>query len=144
MTTASLSGQLRDLYTEESARIQEQFNTTSDGRMAVRQRTTLIETIARRLWVEIVSSDESGPTGFALVALGGFGRGSLFPHSDVDFLFLHNDSDTESRFKDPIRRFSQEMWDLHLKVSPASRTVAECDHFDLNNVEFAISLLDCR
>ncbi len=50
MTTASLSGQLRDLYSEESARIQEQFNSTGDGRMAVRRRTNLIETIARRLW----------------------------------------------------------------------------------------------
>jgi len=36
------------------------------------------------------------------------------------------------------------LWDLKLKLSPASRTVAECDHFDPNNTEFTISLLDCR
>ena len=36
------------------------------------------------------------------------------------------------------------MWDLRLKLSPASRTLAECDHFDPNNTEFTISLLDCR
>jgi [protein-PII] uridylyltransferase len=144
MTTASLSGELRDLYTEESARIQQQFAGTGDGRATLQQRTRLIETIARRLWREIVSSDESGPAGFALVALGGFGRGWLFPHSDVDILFLHAGGDSESAFKDPIRRFSQEMWDLHMKVSPATRTLAECDRFDANNVEFTISLLDCR
>ena len=46
--------------------------------------------------------------------------------------------------KDRIRKFSQEMWDLRLKLSPATRTLAECEKFDPNNVEFAISLLDCR
>jgi hypothetical protein len=78
------------------------------------------------------------------VATGGFGRGWLFPHSDIDLLFLHDGSDSESEFKDPIRRFSQELWDLRLKLSPATRNLAECERLDPNNVEFAISLLDCR
>ena len=144
MTTASLSGELRDLYTEESARIQQQFAVTGDGTAAVRERTHLVETIAMRLWREIIAPDENGPAGFALVALGGFGRGWLFPYSDVDILFLHAGGDTETTYKDPIRRFSQEMWDLHLKLSPATRVLSECDRFDATNVEFTISLLDCR
>jgi [protein-PII] uridylyltransferase len=144
MTTASLSGELRDLYTEESARIRQQFAATGDGRSAVRQRTRLIQTIGLRLWQESISPDPSGPAGFALVALGGFGRGWLFPHSDVDILFLHAGSDTDAAYRDAIRVFSQNMWDLHLKVSPATRTLGECDHFDAANVEFTISLLDCR
>jgi [protein-PII] uridylyltransferase len=144
MTTASLSGELRDLYTEESARIQQQFAVNGDGRLAVRERTRLVETIALRLWREIISPDEQGPAGFALVALGGFGRGWLFPHSDVDILFLHTGGGTEGAYKDAIRRFSQEMWDLHLKLSPATRVLGECDRFDATNVEFTISLLDCR
>jgi [protein-PII] uridylyltransferase len=144
MSTASLSGELRDLYSEESARIQQQFDVTGDGRRAVCERTRLVETIARRLWQEVISADESGPTGFALVALGGFGRGWLFPHSDVDILFLHDGGASESSFKEAIRRFSQEMWDLRMKVSPVTRTLGECDRFDPGNVEFTISLLDCR
>ena len=144
MTTASLSGELRDLYSEESARIQQQFAVTGDGTFAVRERARLVETIAMRLWREIIAPDENGPAGFALVALGGFGRGWLFPHSDVDILFLHAGGDRESTYRDPIRRFSQEMWDLHLKLSPATRVLSECDRFDAANVEFTISLLDCR
>jgi [protein-PII] uridylyltransferase len=144
MTTASLSGELRDLYTGESARIQRQFAVSGDGTLAVGERTRLVETIALRLWREIISRDENGPAGFTLVALGGFRRGWLFPHSDVDILFLHAGGDTESSCKDPIRRFSQEMWDLHLKLSPATRVLSECDRFDAANVEFTISLLDCR
>src|SRR5215470_16583897 len=144
MTTTSLTSKLRDLYAEETARISLQFAETGDGHSAVQQRTRLVETIARRLWQEIVSSSEGGPSGFVLAALGGFGRGWLFPHSDVDLLFLHADPGGETRFKDRIRAFSQELWDLRLKLSPATRTLAECDRFDAANVEFTISLLDCR
>ncbi|MFZ0587970.1 MAG: [protein-PII] uridylyltransferase, partial [Candidatus Sulfotelmatobacter sp.] len=84
------------------------------------------------------------PGDFALVATGGFGRGWLFPYSDVDLLFLYADRRAEEAHKEEIRRFSQELWDLKLKLSPASRTLAECDRFDPNNTEFTISLLDCR
>jgi len=144
MSTASLSSELRDLYTEESARIQQEFFATGDGRAAVEHRTRLVGTIVARLWQEIISPEESGPSGFALVALGGFGRGWLFPHYDVDILFLHATSDMEPAYKDSIRRFSQELWDLRMKVSPAPRTLGECDRFDAGNVEFTISLLDSR
>ena len=41
-------------------------------------------------------------------------------------------------------RFSQDLWDLRLKLSPATRTLAECGRFEAANSEFAISLLDCR
>ncbi|MBZ5646357.1 MAG: [protein-PII] uridylyltransferase [Acidobacteriia bacterium] len=143
-TASSLSGELRDLYTQESARIQQSFLSTGDGRAALEQRTALVEGIAIRLWKEIISPEPSGPRNFALVALGGFGRGWLFPHSDIDLLFLHAERDTEEAFKDRIRRFSQELWDLRLRLSPTTRTLSECDRFDTNNVEFTISLLDCR
>jgi [protein-PII] uridylyltransferase len=144
MSTASLSSELRDLYTEESARIQQQFAATGDGRAALQQRTRLVESIVRKLWLQIISPEEHGPSGFALVALGGFGRGWLFPHSDVDILFLHANGDAEPTYKDSIRRFSQELWDLRMKVSPTTRTLTECDRFDPTNVEFTVSLLDCR
>jgi [protein-PII] uridylyltransferase len=80
----------------------------------------------------------------SLVATGGFGRGWLFPYSDIDLLFLSADRTSEAAYKDAVQHFSQELWDLKLKLSPASRTLAECDRFDPNNTEFTISLLDCR
>jgi [protein-PII] uridylyltransferase len=119
---------------------------------ALARRTALVDTIVQRLWNEIIVSSQPGsspadpdsPKNLALVATGGFGRGWLFPHSDIDLLFLHASASSESEFKDPIRRFSQELWDLRLKLSPATRNLAECDKLDPNNIEFAISLLDCR
>ncbi|MFZ1007842.1 MAG: [protein-PII] uridylyltransferase [Candidatus Sulfotelmatobacter sp.] len=145
MTAASqLISELRGSLAEESARIALDFAATGDGRAAVLQRTRLVEDLLKRLWRGIVSPDDASPKGFALVATGGFGRSWLFPYSDIDLLFLYADRASEETHKDAVRRFSQEVWDLKLKLSPASRTLSECDRFDPNNTEFTISLLDCR
>jgi len=141
---SSLISELRGTLSEESARIAREFAVTGDGRAAVAQRTRLIEDILTRLWRDLVSADDAGLRDFALVATGGFGRGWLFPYSDIDLLFLFAHRGDEQTHKEAVRRFSQELWDLRLKLSPASRTVAECDRFDPNNTEFTISLLDCR
>ena len=143
-TVATVNSELRDLYTRESAAIQQRFAAIGDGRATVAERTALVDSIILRLWNDIISPDQTSPKNFALVATGGYGRGWLFPHSDIDLLFLHADAGTETEFKDPIRRFSQELWDLRLKLSPATRSLAECERLDPSNVEFAISLLDCR
>ncbi len=147
-TSATVHSELWDLYTRETAAIEQDFSVTGEGRAAVSRRTAVVETIILRLWNEIVvgsnsANPEKSPN-ISLVATGGFGRGWLFPHSDIDLLFLHADGNSEDEFKDPIRRFSQELWDLRLKLSPATRTLAECEKLDPDNVEFAISLLDCR
>lgn len=140
----TLATELRDQYAEGSARLQQEFSASGDGRAAVHGRTALVESIASRLWKELVSPDVEGPRNFALLALGGFGRRWLFPYSDIDILFLHSDGGTERELKSRVQRFSQELWDLRLRLSPATRSLAECEKFDANNVEFAISLLDCR
>jgi [protein-PII] uridylyltransferase len=144
MTTAALlSGELRSLYAEESSRIHREFAATSDGRSAVAQRADLLDRILLRLWGKWLAS-AAGDHGFALLAIGGYGRKSLFPFSDVDLLFLYGNRATEEKLKDRIRSFSQELWDCGIKLSPASRAIAECDRFDPTNVEFTISLLDSR
>ena len=136
--------ELRDLYLSDSVRIQQQFDSTGDGSAAIASRTALVETVLLRLWNEMICAGGSEPQNFALVALGGFGRRALFPHSDVDILFLHADRNTENVLRDPIRMFCQELWDLRMKLGPTTRTLAECDQFDPQNVEFTISLLDSR
>ena len=144
MAASSLISELRSSLNDESARIQREFEASGDGRAALAQRTQLVEDILARLWRDIISAEPNKPVNLALVATGGFGRGWLFPYSDIDLLFLFGDRTAEQAFKDPVRRFSQELWDLKLKLSPASRLLSECDHYDANNTEFTISLLDCR
>src|SRR5713101_6926189 len=143
-TATPLSSEPRGLYAEESARIQKEFASTGDGHAAVLQRAALVDRIVLRLWEKTLSPRAGGAENFALVAIGGYGRKCLFPFSDVDLLFLHAERGTEDQSKNRVKSFSQEMWDTGIKLSPASRALAECDRFDPKNVEFTISLLDCR
>jgi [protein-PII] uridylyltransferase len=135
--------ELRDLYSEGSARLQQDFASTGDGQGAVAGRADLVDSLALRLWNTMIPEGENAKN-LALVALGGFGRRRLFPYSDVDILFLQSGAEPEAGVKEGVQGLSQQMWDLRLKLSPATRTLSECEKFDPNNVEFAISLLDCR
>ena len=78
------------------------------------------------------------------MAVGGYGRSELFPHSDVDLLFLTEDEASRERIKEPVIAVCQEMWDCGLRVSPSTRTLADCARFNQDNLEFTLSLLDCR
>src|SRR5437660_4925449 len=105
-TVVTVRSELSDLYVRESAAIEQEFSVTGEGRTAVARRTALVDSIVQRLWNEIIvgsgPANPNGPKNFALVATGGFGRGWLFPHSDIDLLFLYSGSDSESKFKAPI------------------------------------------
>jgi len=109
---------------------------------AVAARSDLIDATAVRLWQIFVEKDEYGPSGMMLLATGGFGRQELAPYSDLDMLFLANSTEHERRHRDAIRQLTQEMWDLGLRVSATTRTLAECADTSVDNPEFAISLID--
>src|SRR5262249_27759960 len=156
---------LRDLYTQESARIQHGFDTTSDGIRAIEARSALIDSLILDLGREflageplaqqsekraVIAAQNSSETAknqlqtenFCIVALGGYGRRSLFPFSDVDLLFLAEDGATEKRFQEGTRSLTRALWDLRLKVGATNRVLAECEKFQRDNAEFNISLLD--
>src|ERR1700684_2106941 len=135
-TNPLLAAELRDLSVKESARIQDQFAILGDGRTFLLGRGALIDSIVERLWKKFVSAAPDGPPNVALVALGGYGRRWLFPFSDVELLFLHGGNRADDKFNDLIRKFSQELWDLQLKISPATRPLAECAQLDPANPEF--------
>ena len=144
MKLESGSSSLQDLYAEESARIQRRFDESGDGKAAIRDRTALIDSVVTELWEEVTAAN--GPIdGFCIAAMGGYGRRSLFPYSDIDLLFLYGKEGNEEFLSTKaIVPLSQALWDLHLRVSPTTRTLAECGRLHRNNIEFNISLLDCR
>ncbi len=134
----------RESYQAETSKIRQKFETTGDGRAAIGGRAALVDSIVAQLYRDLVSSDLGGPEAFCLVALGGYGRQALFPHSDVDILFLSEDRDAETSHEEAVSGISRALWDLPVRVSPTSRTLEECDELDRHNPEFSISLLDCR
>ena len=59
-----------------------------------------------------------------LLAVGGYGRFELFPHSDVDILLLHDEGDAASMAG--IEAFLSEAWDLGFEIGHSVRTVEDC------------------
>jgi len=141
MSVAPTIASLRDSYAAESARIEREFEAASDGRKAIQARASQVDQIVVELTHALLAADI---TQVCLVAIGGYGRRALFPYSDIDLLFLCEDSATLKRYRDPMRNIAQVLWDLRLKLSPAYRLVSECDTFSRDNPEFAVSLLDQR
>ncbi len=123
-------------YSAAAERIRETF--FSDGRAGavLVSRTQLVDGIVRSLWPP--------PDGVAVFAVGGYGRGELFPFSDIDLLILVASEAARESIREPIAPFLRSLWDEGLRVSQSVHTVAECHELDRNNVELAISLLDRR
>lgn len=140
-SSSALEPASRALYREESARLLEQFGEMVRGRATTRGRSEAVEKLLLDLYAQ---QTQLGESGYALVALGGFGRTALFPHSDVDLMFLCENERGRDRAKDPVRQICQELWDSGLRVSPTTRTLEDCARFDPDNVEFTVSLLDSR
>jgi [protein-PII] uridylyltransferase len=135
---------LRDLYAEEFARIEREFRSSSNGRAATRDRAALLDRVILDLSREFLAPDPAELKKISLVALGGYGRRALFPHSDIDLMFLCEDSAAEKRYRDGTHAISRALWDLRVRVSPTHRFLGECEKLQKDNPEFNISVLDSR
>jgi [protein-PII] uridylyltransferase len=119
------------------------FELNGDGLRAAAARSALVDEFVMRFWAAEVAAEPKLAKGVAVTAVGGYGRGQLFPYSDVDLLFCVEKSSAE-RAKEPIRRVSQSLWDCGMQVSLSTRGPGECERFDAANPEFGLSLLDLR
>ena len=82
-----------------------------------------------------------------LVAAGGYGRGELFPHSDVDVLLLlpdNSEADDNPQLKAKIETFISNCWDSGLEIGSSVRTVADCVLEAAKDVTVQTSLLEAR
>jgi [protein-PII] uridylyltransferase len=143
-TPSTLFTVLRDFYAEEFARIEREFRATSNGRAATQGRASLLDRVILELSREFLAAEPSDLKKLCLVALGGYGRKELFPHSDIDLMFLWEDRSTESRYREGTQAVSRALWDLRLRLSPTYRFLGECEKFQRDNAEFNISVLDSR
>ena len=84
------------------------------------------------------------PSGIALAAVGGFGRGELFPCSDVDLLLLVEFEQQMPPAREALSAFLQSLWDSGLRPSHSVQTVTYCVTEHEDNAELTVSLLDRR
>jgi [protein-PII] uridylyltransferase len=134
---------LRGEVDQGLAEIRRGFQQHGDGLRTATARAALVDGLVRRLWAEAVAREPALRSGIAINAVGGYGRGLLFPYSDVDLFFCVERSAAKIA-KQPVRRLSQALWDCGIQLSMSMRQPNECERFDAANPEFGLSLLDLR
>lgn len=83
------------------------------------------------------------PPGSALCAVGGYGRGELYPHSDIDILILlPHPADAEAELL--ISRFLAALWDIGLEPGHSVRTLEQCLNEAAADVTVETALLEAR
>ncbi len=83
------------------------------------------------------------PDSVALLAVGGYGRGELFPHSDVDLMFLlpsAPDEETRGRLSAMVGA----LWDVGLEIGQTVRTLDECLDVAAQDITIQTNLLEAR
>jgi [protein-PII] uridylyltransferase len=99
----------------------------------------LVDATLADLWIA------SGmPPGTALVAAGGYGRGELFPRSDVDVLVLLPPEVGAESVRPAIERFITSCWDIGLEIGSSVRTIDECAVESARDVTVQTALLESR
>jgi [protein-PII] uridylyltransferase len=79
----------------------------------------------------------------SLMAVGGYGRGTLAPYSDIDLLFVRPYKQT-AHAESVIEYMLYALWDLGFKVGHASRTVEECVRLSREDITIRTSILEAR
>ena len=83
------------------------------------------------------------PADTALVGVGGYGRGELFPASDVDLLILLG-KPADAALQGKLEHLVQLLWDLGLEIGSAIRTIDECMSESAADITVQTSLLEAR
>ncbi len=105
----------------------------------LRQLAALADETLTALW-----EDAGFGTTFALAAVGGFGRGELFPYSDVDVLLLLPEGHAEAIDPARVEAFIGQCWDAGLEIGSSVRTVDECLDEAAKDITVQTSLLESR
>jgi [protein-PII] uridylyltransferase len=134
--TTTEAGSIKVMLEEEGAFIRDAHFAGAGGSEVVQRRTGLIDRALREAHARLSAS---GPMP-SLIAVGGYGRGELNPHSDIDVLLLC--ADERDRNRSPELLYL--LWDAGLDVGYSVRTVKECVSLARQDIKIRTSLLESR
>ncbi len=142
MDIAALRSQFRDGKKALIAHFMASRATAPAATRLIKALTRHVDATLALLWAR------SGlPASTALVAVGGYGRGELLPHSDIDVLVLLPDeanTDAGSPLKAAIEVFITACWDSGLEIGSSVRTLADCVAEAQADVTVQTALLESR
>jgi [protein-PII] uridylyltransferase len=83
--------------------------------------SNLIDRYLRHIWQQISMPDQ-----IALVAVGGYGRGELYPKSDIDLLILLDAGEPDTGLQQKLQQLISILWDIGMEVGHSLRSVTQC------------------
>lgn len=116
--------------------------TVAAARSLMRQLARHVDATLQILWRQAGLPEEA-----ALAAVGGYGRGELFPYSDVDVLVLLPDgmeAHQPGPLKAGIEAFITACWDTGLEIGSSVRTLGECASEAAGDVTVQTAMLEAR
>ena len=105
----------------------------------IRGLAKLVDATLNELWIATLM-----PADAALVAAGGYGRGELFPYSDVDVLVLLPEGLAAETARPAVERFITACWDIGLEIGSSVRNIDECAAESARDVTVQTALLESR
>ena len=105
----------------------------------LQQTSNVVDAVLTRLWLEYVGEQPAA----TLIAVGGYGRGELFPQSDIDVLILTRetpDTDTARR----LEQFVTSLWDTGLQIGHSVRTLPECEALAREDLTVVTTMMESR
>ncbi len=130
---------IKERYTSESAQIFQLHRNGADGFTVAARLTSLVDATLTDFW-------KLNPAGsdYAVVALGGYGRSELCPHSDFDLMILAENEKAKNSGSECIQQFLRSLWDAGFNVGHSVRTVKDCVNLYETDVDSWASILESR
>ncbi|MGB1109295.1 MAG: [protein-PII] uridylyltransferase, partial [Gammaproteobacteria bacterium] len=117
--------------------MEDAFDNDVDIMELVHARAAFVDAVLCNAWARMVPNQN-----LALVAVGGYGRGELHPHSDVDILILVDQQDDS--LGETLGQFLTFLWDIGLEIGHSVRTPAECASEAADDLTIATNMMESR
>ncbi len=133
----------KDAINAANTQFDARFKEGEDIRSLVYERALFIDCILHYAWHQFPWDNN-----ISLIAVGGYGRGELHPHSDIDLLVLlgadelAEGGDTGNR--ESIERFLMLLWDIGLEIGHSVRSIDQCVEIAREDITVATNLMECR
>lgn len=114
------------------------FRAGVDIETLVAARSNLIDLILTGAWAQRVDSNQA-----CLVAVGGYGRAELLPHSDIDLMVLYQDGQLQA-IAPALESFVTFLWDIGLEIGHSVRSPSECAQQAAADVTVMTNLIEAR
>src|SRR5689334_10380362 len=131
-------GQWKQRLATQRAQLREEFSVRKSPRELLRRQAMMIDRLLKDLW-----AGHAMPRNVALAAVGGYGRGQLFPCYDVDLLILLP-APADASLAGKLETLIGALWDIGIEVGHSVRTLEECAALAGEDVTIQTTLLEAR